>query len=410
MITLALSGFIQPINSEAADRTLPLTIESTITSAPTGSTLPVKTFGGSGDGVTRIAVVGKNCLLYHSVLTSRAPAVCKVTAIKAARNGFPKEVSFPINFYFGEIQSDLNIYVDTTDPTTPTTASLELKTKGGSGEGKILFTLLNNPKCSLIGSILTAIDSTTCSVYATKSGNKQYAEISSGILDRNFIKTTITGTTGLTVYYTPPKYYGNNGGNNGGGDTRTAQTTTLTISNLNTYAFVNDTTVLNPKGGDGLGALSFKLNPGFSPTCQLNADPLNPDHPTLISSRSGFCSITVTKAGDTQYKPQNSQPIVWTINPIPQPNLVITNILSGDGTIHASLQTYTVISTNSGGTSINTPYGILYFIVTSDSAGCTLTNNRISAQNTGTCSVTAKMNSNGIYADVSSSPQIFKFS
>jgi hypothetical protein len=410
-LLVLLSASLLPSNSSAADQALPLTIDNSVTSAPTGSMIPVKTFGGSGDGVTRIAVVGKNCLLFHSVITSQAPTVCKVTAIKAARNGLSKEVSLPVNFYFGEMQSELKIYVESTATSTPTSETIELKTSGGLGSGKVTFTLLSNPRCSLVGSLLKASDTTTCTVYATKSGDKRYSPVISGILDWNFTKVTVTGTSGLTVYYTPPARGGNNGGNNGGGDTRTVQTTTLTISNLDTFAFVNESATLNPKGGDGVGALSFKLNSGYSPTCRLLLDPLDPEHPTLISSRSGFCSVTVTKAGDTQYKPQTSQPIVWIINPIPQPNLIITNMVSGDGTVHAPLQTYTVVSTNIGGTStIAPPYGTIYFSVTSDSAGCTLTNNRISAQNTGTCSVTAKIDSNGIYASVSSIPKTFKFS
>jgi len=401
-LLVLLSASLLPSNSSAADQALPLTIDNSVTSAPTGSMIPVKTFGGSGDGVTRIAVVGKNCLLFHSVITSQAPTVCKVTAIKAARNGLSKEVSLPVNFYFGEMQSELKIYVESTATSTKTSEAIDLKTSGGLGSGKVTFTLLSNPRCSLVGSLLKASDTTTCSVYATKSGDKRYSQVNSGILDWNFTKATVTGTSGLTVYYTPPTR---------GGDTRTVQTTTLTISNLDTFAFVNESATLNPKGGDGVGALSFKLNSGYSPTCRLLLDPLDPEHPTLISSRSGFCSVTVTKAGDTQYKPQTSQPIVWTINPIPQRDLIITNMVSGDGTVHAPLQTYTVISTKIGGTSTSVPpYGTIYFSVASDSAGCTLTNNRISAQNTGTCSVTAKIDSNGIYASASSIPQTFKFS
>ena len=161
-----------------------LTVSNTTRTNAVGTSVTLTTAGGSGSGAVTYAVTGTNCTLTDATLGATAAASCVVTATKASDGTYAQAVSAPVTFTFLGAQATLSI--SNTTLTNSVGTAVTLTTTGGSGSGVVTYALSTpNAQCSLRRNILTARAGTTCSVVATKAGDRVFAPIVSAI--KNFI-------------------------------------------------------------------------------------------------------------------------------------------------------------------------------------------------------------------------------
>src|SRR5205814_7293490 len=135
----------------------------------------------------------------------------------------------------------------------------ELATTGGTGSGAVSYST-SGTACSVSGTTLSITSGTgTCSVTASKAGDANYNPVSSPATPVSISKPF---QTALTVNVPNPGVYG--------------QTYPLTTS-----------------GGSGDGAVTYSVS--GTACVLLNATTLQ------ITSGTGTCSVTATKAGDVNY-------------------------------------------------------------------------------------------------------------
>ena len=155
-----------------------LSISTSPTSANAGTPIVLTTTGGSGAGAVRFALTpSAGCRLSGSTLNATTPASCTVTATKAANGAYAAITSAPVTFTFSAVaQATLNISNSIT--TAQKGKPITLTTAGGSGSGRVTFTLISGG-CTLNRTRLTSTTATTCSISATKAASGIYSEVSS---------------------------------------------------------------------------------------------------------------------------------------------------------------------------------------------------------------------------------------
>jgi uncharacterized repeat protein (TIGR02543 family) len=211
--------------------------------------------------------------------------------------------------------------------------SLQLSAMGGSGNGAVTYAVTaGTTTCTLSGNMLTAAGAGTCSVTATKAADAGYAAVSTSATTVTFGQASqaalsMTGGTG----------------------------TALTPVNL------------AATGGSGTGSVSYSVTNGTA-TCTLVGAVLTP-------STAGTCSVTATKAADSNYTQISASPVTYTFALATQPALAVTS-LSGTATTPLAL-------TTSGGSGT----GAVTFAIVSGS--CVIANGSITSAVAGSCLVTA---------------------
>ena len=163
---------------------------------------------------------------------------------------------------------------------------------------------------------------------------------------------------------------------------------------------INNSVLINPanssitittSGGSGTGITSFSV---AGVGCTLAGTGNN----VLSTTEAGTCVVTASNPGDARYLPTYSSPVTFTFTPISQVGTVVianTTLSAQNGS--------TIILAASGGSG----NGIYSF--TTNSTGCTISNNTVTRATTGSCAVTATKAASGIYAAASSSPSTFSF-
>ena len=327
--------------SAASTMTILSAGQSTLTISTTlgtyGSALTLGTTGGSGTGAVSYTISDSGtalCSIAGSVLTPGHAGTCTVVATKAADGAYLAKSSSITTITFAKA-AQATLTITTTAGTYGSTLTLE--TSGGSGTGNLLFAVTDTgtAQCSVTGSTLSAAHGGTCQVTAVKVADGNY-EATSDVRTITFAKAaqaalSITSTNGTFL-----------------------ETLTLTTS-----------------GGSGAGAVTYTLNSAGTANCALSSDVLTPGH-------AGTCTVTATKATDTDYLVESSTVTTITFAKAAQGTLTIT---STNGTF---LETLTLTTSGGSGSGL-----VTYVLDSAGTANCSLSNGILTPGHAGTCTVTA---------------------
>ena len=140
-------------------------------------TLSLTATGGSGTGALSYFVNGDCKLVGTTLIPGNAGAnVCSVIATRAGDANYQDVLSSAQQITINKIaQATLRLVNVTTIPA----GTLDLVTAGGSGSGAITYTATGSANCTVTGNTLTAAQSGSCSVIATKAASTNYTTIDS---------------------------------------------------------------------------------------------------------------------------------------------------------------------------------------------------------------------------------------
>jgi len=145
---------------------------------------------------------------------------------------------------------------------------------------------------------------------------------------------------------------------------------TLAITAQASATFGAADATITTSGGSGSGALSFDA--GSSTACSIVAGKLH------VISVAGTCTVTATKAADTDYNSATSTPFPITIAPGAQAILTIT---STRGTYLTAL---TLTTSGGSGTGL-----VSYTVTDGTASGCSVSGDQLTSTSAGTCHVIA---------------------
>jgi trimeric autotransporter adhesin len=227
---------------------------------------------------------------------------------------------------------------------------LSLTSSGGSGSGAVTFavTSAGSAGCSISGgTTLNATSPGTCTVTATKAASANHLVASSSA-------TTVTFA-------------------------RQSQAA-LTVSRTNGDLFTG--IILSISGGSGTGSTTSSVSSGTA-NCSLTSG--------VVSARAvGTCTLTVTKAADTNYL---SETETFTLS--------FSKAVPTQGS-------FTTPTSGTAGSGINLNFAggsgtgaVTYTVSTPGGAGCSISNGTLNAANAGTCVVTITRAGDDTYASQS---------
>jgi len=300
----------------------------------------ITTSGGSGSGALSFdAGASTACSIVSGKLhVITATGSCSITATKDADTDYASATSaaFPVTINKA-VQATLSV----TGPASMTfgDADATITTSGGSGGGAVTFDAGASTACSIVSGQLHVITGTgTCSITATKAADPDYASATSAAFT-----VTINKADQAALSVTGPA-------------SATFAAADATISTL---------------GGSGGGTITFGT--GASTACSIVSGKLH------VTSGTGNCSITATKAADNDYKSATSAAFTVTINKADQAALSVTGPSSA-----AFAAPDATISTSGGSGS-----GALSFDAGASTA-CSIVSGKLHVTaGTGTCSITA---------------------
>ena len=229
-------------------------------------------------------------------------------------------------------------------------SSISLTSSGGSGTGAVTFavTSAGTAGCSISGgSTMSAASPGTCTVTATKATSTNHLVASSSA-------TTITFA-------------------------RQSQAA-LSVSTTNGDLFTG--IILSISGGSGTGSTTSSVSSGTA-NCSLTSG--------VVSARAvGTCTLTVTKAADTNYLAETE---TFT--------LTFSKAVPTQGS-------FTSPTSGTAGSGINLNFAggsgtgaVTYTVSTPGGAGCSISNGTLNAANAGTCVVTITRAGDDTYASQS---------
>ena len=383
-----------------------LTLDTnTVTGLRKGQSLTLTTVGGSGSGPVHFKaergescipapdsgtvttnypvctilpdVYGSVCSVVGNILTTTTSTICRVTAYKDGDSTFLPASSGVFSIQFGAGRGNQPIIVKgaTTQlplviSASPASAALgqtiTVSLSGGSGTGAYNFALYQaGTACTITKSggtaYVTRATAGNCTIQGLRSGDDTYRFATSKSLSLVWGKTD--------------------------------QTTPVVISNDPTTGVAGDSITLTAVGGQGGGAVSFRVVGNYDPKCVIVGDQLT--RPSF-----GTCTVRATKSGDAIYSSQNSQDIVFLFYGSSEqaPLFINTNRLISRVGVPINLST-------SGG---SVPGAAVYQIVGGTGVG-TITDSALSASQAGTFTVIATKQGDAQYASIVSAPVTFTF-
>lgn len=308
--------------------------------------------GGSGSGAISFAVTaGANvCSITGNVLTGMDVGSCTVTATRAA-DAFYNEIS-------GQVVVTVTRALQpgwTVSATPSTTISVNgtttLVTSGGAGTGAVgLAVTAGAASCTLVGNVVTGVTPGTCTVTASNAGDAQYEPASA--------------TVDIQV-------------------DQAAQAPLVATATPSSIPYLGSAT-LAASGGSGTGAVSFAVTAGAG-QCQVSGN-------VLTGIGIGSCTVTATKAADTNYGAATAT-VAVTVTRAAQPALVA---LASPSSL-ALNGTATLSTTGGAGT------GAVTYAVTAGAAACSITGTTLTATAVGVCEVTATKAADATYEAASGS-------
>jgi hypothetical protein len=333
-----------------------------------GQKLTMTSSGGSGTGAVSFAVTGTACEPVASgadagkLAITSGTGTCSITATKATDSNYKSATSAAHAVTIHKATQD-GLSVTAPDSGTYGDA-LTMASSGGSGTGAVSYDTTGTA-CSIpttgsnVGKLVITSGTGTCSVTATKAADGNYNSATSAAH-----AVTISKADQATLSVATPD------------DGTYGQKLTMTSS-----------------GGSGTGAVSFAVTGTACEPVASGADAGK----LAITSGTGTCSITATKATDSNYKSATSAAHTVTIHKATQAAVSVSS--PNDGTYGQKLQ-----MAASGGTTLET----LVFDVTSDSTACSIVATGTDAgklsidSGTGVCKITATRPGNDDYASETS--------
>jgi len=228
--------------------------------------------------------------------------------------------------------------------------AVQLATTGGSGTGAVTFSAGASTACAVTsnGSLTLTSGTGSCAVTATKASDTNYGAVTSDPLSITAVKATATialgnlaqtydgtsksasasttpsGLSVVTVTYDGGAALPVNAGSyavlatlDNANYAATPASGTLVIAKANQVAlsvtgpasvtFGAPTTQLGTSGGSGTGAVSFSA--AGSTACSVSATGL-----LTVTTGTGTCAVTATKAGDTNYLSTTSSSFAVTVS------------------------------------------------------------------------------------------------
>lgn len=376
---LSATSASQTIAISAAQQA-PLAITSL--SSPFDRPLTLVASGGSGTGAVTFSVSESDrniCKLENTTLTfaptSPQTGACRISAAKAASENYVAATSpiTAINFTAG---SQAPLVIEQPATTKVPEQKVVVRARGGSGIGQAKFNVRNG----------TAKD---CAVGTTSESG---GVISTEVSVNNFGQAAMSaGTCIVTVTRA------------GDGTYREATSSDVTVTFLkgtqDQLRFAGDAPTAGPftgielrsAGGSGSGEVKYSIvdrNPSTTawtkaPNCRVVGSKLVADAP-------GVCWAVSSKAADNSYETATGAPVEFKLNMAAQPPLTV-GVSPATGSVGVS--TNVVLSTRGGAGTGAVTYGIRNGTAT----GCALTGNSITAQSTGTCTVTASKAADSSY-------------
>jgi hypothetical protein len=309
------------------------------------SGITLSTSGGSGSGAVSYSVTSgsASCSITSGVVNARFAGSCTLTTTKAADvNYLQKQITNTLTF-IKATQSAIQVTSVSGTYGTP----IQLTTSGGSGSGAISYAVSDtgSASCVVSGSQLTFTSAGTCKVIATRDADSVFDA-------RSSISTTITIDR----------------------SNQTPLSAATTTGDLLTGIIVSVT------GGGGTGSVSTSVTSGTA-NCTLTAG--------VVTARNfGTCSLSISKAGDTNFFSASTTVTLTFAKAIPALGTVSSPLSSALGT--GITLAYT------GGTGNG---AVTYTLVSSGTAGCSITNGVLNATSGGKCSVTITKQGDDTYAD-----------
>jgi len=328
--TLALS------NAKGAQATL------VVSASPAGiaynETTTLSTTGGSGTGAVSYSVTAgaSYCALAGTTVTGTGVGTCTITATKASDSTYLAAMATVDITVSKANQSALAAGASPSTIALHDTATLSAT--GGSSSGAVIYAVTTGATvCSVAGNVLTGTDVGSCTVTATRAGDALYHDVSGQVV----VTVTRAQQAVLSVSASP------------------ASSTT-----------VNGSVTLATSGGTGTGGVNFSVTAGGA-SCSLVGN-------VLTGVSPGTCTVTATKAGDTQYEPATATLDVQ-VDRAAQSGFSATATPS---TI-AYLGSAALAATGGSGT------GAVTFNVTAGAENCQLAGNIVTGIGVGSCTVTA---------------------
>ncbi len=238
-----------------------LTASAALQVLPYAGTTMLGANGGSGSGTISYAVTAgaAYCSVAGDAVTATAVGDCTVTATKA---GDANYLAATATVDISVVKAQQPALTATATPSTlEAFSTAALSTSGGTGSGAVGFSITDGAAfCSINGNTLTAEGTGSCTVTAIKLGDANYQDT--------------LATTVVTV-------------------TPAAQATLSVQATPSTLAF-GATAMLATTGGSGSGAVTYAVT-GGAQFCAVTGNQLS-------AIGAGNCTITATKAGDTNHQ------------------------------------------------------------------------------------------------------------
>lgn len=315
-----------------------LTASASPTNITYNGTTTLSTSGGTGTGTVSYAVTAgaSNCSVVGSTVTGTGVGICTITATKVSDANY-LETTATVDINVNKA-NQTSLTASASPSTIAFNGTTTLDAIGGSSGGAVSFAVTAGTNfCSVTGNLLTGLDVGSCTVTATRAGNALYNDVSAQVV----VTVGRALQTGWAVSGTP----------------------SATVS-------VNGTVTLSTSGGSGSGAVSLAITSG-APSCSLSGN-------VVTGVTPGTCTVTATKAADTQYE-SASATVDIQVEQAAQAPLAAT---ATPATI-SYLGSATLATTGGSGT------GTVSFAVTVGAGQCQLTGNLLTGIGVGGCTITA---------------------
>ena len=321
-----------------------LTATASPTSIKFGETSIVSVSGGSGTGAISYGVPSGNgvCTLSGNTVTATGVGTCSVTATKAGDTNY-NETTAMVDISVGKASQSLAFTAPADQTYAPGGSVALTSTPGASGE-PVTYASNDTSVCTVSGSTASFVSAGTCSITASQAGNVNYNAAAD-----------VTDTFGIG---------------------KTAQAM-LTATASPTSIKFGETSIVSVSGGSGTGAISYGV-PSGNGVCTLSGN-------TVTATGVGTCSVTATKAGDTNYNETTA--------------MVDISVGQADQSLAFTApadQTYAP-GGSVGLTSTPGASGEPVTYASNDNAVCTVSGSTANFVSAGTCSITASQAGNANY-------------
>lgn len=340
----ATSGNVT-VNVSRADRTLNLSASPSSIAFGAGAVTLLAT-PSAGDGVISYALVSGPCTLSSSTLATTGAGTCIVNASVAQTPTYNATTSSNVSVVVSAASRTLNLSANPS-PMTFGAGPATLSATPSAGGGAVTYQYVSGP-CTLSGSTLASTGAGTCIVNATIAADGGYGAATSTNLS---VTVNSAGQAPLTLNASP------------------------------SIIALNSTSQLSTSGGSGTGAVIYSVTGG---SCTISGN-------ILTANAAGSCTVTATKAGDTNYMQVVSSPVTITINPLAQAIFVQA---STSAIVVAGTANLTIVGAQ--GT------GARSFSVAS--GPCTISGSTLTGSGVGACSVTGAVAADTNYLAAVSAP------